>query len=216
MTQSLLPGMPETDVGGDLDHFQTPAEATQAIIPFLPMRVRAPRSCTLIEPAAGRGAILDVAIPAIEPLDWLAYEIDDGRYGDLLFKRTRYPIRGSVFRADFLTSILADLPGAVKTERPWFFWGNPPYSKATDFVEKCIRLADAPIDRERKGVVAMLLQHDFATGVERCDRIHSKWKSSLYPLKRRPFFGGDGSGKRPFSWFVFDLADPKSEWRPIG
>lgn len=216
-TQAILPGMPESDVGGSLEFWATPHPATEAVLPFIPARVKGGR-CTLIEPTAGRGAILEVALPAVEPIDWLAYEIDEPRYSDLLFKRDQKwtSPRGQVFRANFLTSVLAELPGAVRTETPWLFFGNPPFSISVDVVEKCLRLADAPVDRERKGVVVMLLQHDFATGVDRCERIHSRYRSSLYPLKRRPRFGNDGTGKRPFSWFCWDLAEPKSEWRPIG
>lgn len=223
MTQALLPGMPAPDFGGDLDHYQTPHWATRAVLPYIPPRVARPGGCILIEPAAGRGAILEVALPAIQPLAWSAFEIDAGRCSDLELLRLRQgQHNGSIHRCDFLTDPIAEFAWASATEMPLLFFGNPPYGKkenplATPFVEKCLRIADAPTAKDKKGVVAMLLQHDFATGVDRCERIHDYWKSSMYPLKRRPGFGGKhSSGERPFSWFVFDLGYPDSEWRPIG
>lgn len=216
MTQAAFPGMEPTEYGGDAEFWETPGWAVDAVLPLLPRRVFDGGS-VLIEPTAGRGAILNAALPIVRPREWLAYELDKGRAADLFRARTAWSIHGNVFCADFLTSVTAQLPGAVQPEVPWLFLGNPPFSIGTDVVEKCLRLDDAPVDRERKGMVAMLLQHDFATGVERCARVHEKWKSSLHPLRRRPKFGGQhSSGERPFSWFLWDLAEPKSEWRPIG
>lgn len=208
MNQASFAGM-ESDVGGELDHWATPAGATLAILPLLPERVRVPGGI-LVEPAAGRGAILDAALPVLQPRTWSAYEIDALRCRDL---QDKYPDHFGVFQRDFLE---VELEPSCRAASGVLFLGNVPYSLATEFVEKCLRLADAPTEQSRKGVVAMLLQHDFATGVDRCERIHDKYRSSLYPLKRRPKFGNDGTGKRPFSWLVFDLAEPKSEWRPIG
>lgn len=211
MTQALLPGMPPPDAGGELDHWQTPSWATEAVLPFLPARLTEPGGSVLIEPSVGRGAILDVALPTLRPFDWLAWEIDPTRHADV---QHRYP-GGAIRCGDFLTDPIAD-NGGFYTPGRVLFLGNPPYSLATEFVEKCLRIADGPTLPSQKGVVAMLLQHDFATGVDRCERIHDRYKGSLFPLRRRPKFGNDATGMRPFSWFVWDLGFPTSEWRPIG
>jgi hypothetical protein len=217
VSQATLPGIPESDVG-DLEFWATPPSATEAILPLLPRRLIGGR-CILIEPAAGRGAILDVAIPYVLPVDWCAYELDRARCSDLQREAPRkWPSMGSVTHANFLNeaSPITSLPGAALTKTPLLFFTNPPYSIATEFVEKCVRLADAPAEPALKGAVVMMLQHDFATGDDRCERVHWKWKSSLYPLRTRPKCGNNSTGMRPFSWFIWDLAEPKSEWRPIG
>lgn len=198
-----------SDFGDELDFYETPRWAVEAIIPFL--RTPSKGRWHLIEPAAGRGALLSPEIlKALDPDLVTAFEVHSGRYDELSknLEAIAYPIE---FRCeDFLQ---ADVPRDGRRSRLVLM--NPPYSKPRDtigleFVERALKVAGD------FGIVAALLPLDFATGVERCSRIHDKYLGSVYPLRRRPHFGGPHSGQRPFAWFVWDLLRHETEWRVIG
>lgn len=195
--------------GDELDFYETPTWAVEAVLDHIPCR--GPR-WGVLEPAAGRGAIIDVVLHGgLEPRTVAAYEVHRERFEEL---EDRYRYLASCKNADFLTA-------AVRGEFPGLFAGpvlailNPPYTKprptiGLEFVEKCLELVG------ENGCVAALLPLDFATGVERCERIHDRYAGSVYPLRRRPHFGGPHSGQRPFAWFVWDRVKPKREWMVIG
>lgn len=202
------------DHGGEHDFWETTPDAVAAILPLLPKAYQENGSETrwhLIEPCAGRGAILDAAFHELAPCALTAIEIERSRHAVL--ERNWGAGIGHIVRGDFLKLEADELRVGLG---PNLWITNPPYSKpyegiGLDIVQHALELS-GPRD-----CVAFLLQHDFATGVGPVERIHDRWPSSLYPLKRRPTFSGDGqTGKRPFSWFVFDRLNPKREWRPIG
>lgn len=205
MTQAILPGMPApVEYGGELEFWETPRWAVQAILPVIRerMALRSPsHGWHLIDAGCGRGPLLESFrdLPGIVAAEGV--EVDPAR---ALETRERLGDREVIHAASWFEFT----PARVA---PRVICSNPPFSLAVEFLERAIDLA-RPI-----GIVAFLLQHDFATGVDRAEQIHSKWRSGLYPLKRRPGFGGaHSSGKRPFSWFVFDLGNPYREWGIVG
>lgn len=215
MSQSRLFSDPTlySDVGDENDFYETPAWAVEAVLPLLPQEER----WVLLEPAAGRGAILDVAIPYLRRENpWAvkgawAVELHEGRFLELQAKHSNLCLlRGDFFALTAVHTIVRNVTWARKLALL-----NPPYSKPRDtigleFVEKCIELC------QPDGFVAALLPLAFCTGVDRSERIHDRYACSVYPFRRRPHFGGDGSGSRDFAWFTWDLASPKREWRVIG
>lgn len=207
MTSLVLPGINVSEFGGDEDFYETPRWATELLMPKIPERLD---RWSILEPCAGRGAILDVAIEVLQPQCVAAVELHRGRFEECA-ERHRHIV--SVVHDDFLTmDVRAVFPGL---HSPRIILMNPPYTKprstiGLEFVERALEVV-AP-----DGCVAAMLPTDFCTGVDRTDRVHSKYQSSFYPLKRRPQFGGEfSSGARPFAWFVWDLLCPKQEWEVL-
>ena len=196
-----------SDWGDELDFYETPKWAIEAVLPHVPER---DRRWAILEPAAGRGAIID-EVMVLGPCAVAAYELHPERFEELA-ERHRFIV--GCKNADFLDAdVHADFPGLFPG--PVLVVMNPPYTKprptvGLEFVEKSLQVAGP------EGCVAALLPLDFATGVERCERIHDRYAGSVYPLRRRPHFGGPHSGQRPFAWFVWDRLNHKREWRVIG
>lgn len=206
--QLAMPGLEPVAYGGEHDFYETPHWAVELVLPKLPLHRH---RWHVLEPAAGRGAILDVVVPAVGPSCVAAVEVDAVRFQEL---QARHGGVVGCVQADFLSmDLAASFPGLGG---PRLLPMNPPYTKpretiGLEFVERAIEVAGPD------GVVAALLPLDFATGDARTKRVHRKHRSSLYPLRRRPDFGGDfGGGKRPFAWFVWDLGEPKSDWEVLG
>ena len=194
-----------SDMGDENDFYETPAWAVELVLPMLPQE-----PCALLEPAAGRGAILDVLLPCPYVQAAWAVELDPTRHQELARKHPGVSIhRGDFFWMHHVHQAFQAHPARKLAPL------NPPYTKpretiGLEFVEKCIELC------QPAGFVAALLPLAFCTGVERSERIHDRYPCSVYPFRRRPHFGGDGSGSRDFAWFTFDLLNPKREWRVIG
>jgi hypothetical protein len=211
--QAILPGMlPDLEFGDEFDFWATPRDAIEPIIPVLRDELAGTRGWHVIDPGCGTGAILDTVLSmeadlGVEFRHAHGIEIHAARAAEA---RERLGSRATIDNIDFTR--WSRLPDEAEST-PLLVVGNPPYSKAVEFVEHALKLAGAECS---DGIVAMLLQLDFATGVERAVRIHDKHRSSLYPLRRRPKFGGPhASGERPFAWFVWNLDDPTSEWRVL-
>lgn len=209
MSQNLaLPGFEPTEFGGSDDFWPTPRYAVDAIRPHLPLHRHA---WNLIEPAAGRGALLTWLLPHMGELASVtAVELHAGRAKECHLAHPGV----TLCQGDFLECDVAYWRRL--RNGPVLFAMNPPYSEpreniGLEFVQRALEIA------QPDGVVAALLPLDFATGVERCAAIHDRYPGSLYPLRRRPHFGGPhSSGQRPFAWFVWDLEEPDQEWRVIG
>lgn len=213
MTQQpeLLPRGP-VEAGGDLDNWETPLSAIEPILPLVAKQTANSR-VLVVDPGCGTGNILEAAV-TLQPRALYGFELHQGR-GAAASKRLRH--LADVRCRDFLEPGVIEFvrSRSVESECPVCVLGNPPYTKPRDtigleFWEQSLRCA-AP-----DGLVAMLLPLDFATGVDRCKRIHDRHRTALYPLRRRPKFGNNATGQRPVAWFVTDLAEPYSEYRVIG
>lgn len=215
MSQAAMFSESAPTFGDDLDFYETPTWAVEAVIPFIPKRWKG--QWTIIEPAAGRGALLGPLLSGLNPKSVQAIELHAGRFAEL---EAEYGSGGRQW-ADCTQGDFLAMPFEPSSSRECRLVAmNPPYTKprktiGLEFVEKALQIA-APF-----GAVAALLPLDFATGVERCERIHDKWKCSVYPLRRRPHFGGPHSGgphsgARPVAWFVWDLMGENGAWEVIG
>jgi len=207
--EALVP----TDVGDELDYWETPRSAIEPIVPILRARLRDRPAHYLLDPGCGRGNILVELAGALESKEVHGVELHPERARQA---RSRVSPFGRVHEADFLDPSFMGHWRQLFCDPPTLAGGNPPYTKpretiGLEFIEQSIRCA------EPDGIVALLLPLDFATGVERTARVHAKHEGALYPLRFRPSFSGDGAGgQRPVAWFIWDLARPYSEWRVIG
>lgn len=214
MTAQLALGVEPPAFGDEHDFWATPAVAIEAITPILGKAVRERnRRFHVLEPAAGEGALLNLAW-STEPASICTCEIDPKRHAQLTsnWEWCTTPVLGDFFRLN----IEQTWPGIVRDgDHPLLVLMNPPWTKprktiGREFVERCLDLA-----RPSKGIVCALLQLDWAAGVA-WTKVHRRDAASLYPLRTRPKFDGEGTGKRPAAWFVWDLANPRREWAVIG
>lgn len=79
--------------------------------------------------------------------------------------------------------------------------GNPPYSLAQEFMEKCFEIAD------KDTVIIMLLRTAFLESKKRYDFWQKHPVSKLYVLSQRPSFTGKGTDATSYSWFVWDNSE---------
>jgi predicted RNA methylase len=177
--------MSSTNRGGQRladDFYETPAWCTEAILPHLPKNPR-----TILEPAAGSGAIVRVLCKAYPAANICAVEIDPGR-ADMLVGAGATTSWGR----DFLVSSLSILISADLVVM------NPPYSLAMPFVQRCLR---------RATVVAALLRLPWLASKKRAP-FHREHPSDVYVLPRRPSFTPDGkTDSCDYAWFVWGMTD---------
>ena len=76
--------------------------------------------------------------------------------------------------------------------------GNPPYSKAVEFVNKSLELL------EKNGVLIFLLRTAFLESKSRYKFWQENPLSGLYTLSKRPSFTGKGTDATSYSWFIWD------------
>ena len=76
--------------------------------------------------------------------------------------------------------------------------GNPPYSKAIDFVNKSLKLL------KKNGVLILLLRTAFLESKSRYRFWQENPLSGLYTLSKRPSFTGKGTDATSYSWFIWD------------
>lgn len=148
------------------DLYETPEWVTEALLPHLrPLRF-------IWEPACGSGKMARVLERVAEV--W-ACDIE--------------PPGGDCIQADFLSDtprVSVDFVSAIIT--------NPPYDKATEFIEVALRRVD-----HLGGLVAMLLRTDFD---------HAKSRTHLF--RDNPAFCKKVVLMRRIVWFVEDDGKPKA------
>ena len=77
--------------------------------------------------------------------------------------------------------------------------GNPPYSLALEFMEKCFEIADKDTE------IIMLLRTAFLESKKRYEFWQQHPLSKLYVLSQRPSFLQNGkSDATSYSWFIWD------------
>lgn len=146
------------------DFYETPAWATELVLPVL----GGVHGRVVLDPFAGRGAILDVCAQA-GARRTIGIEIDSMRskrcckaYRSVHLGDT-FGLRGSRFDEPFDIIIT-----------------NPPYSRAREAVEWCIERADGR-------PVAVLLRLPFLASLERA-AFHRAHPADVFVLARRPSF----------------------------
>lgn len=206
--QALLASEEQLEnIGDALDYYETPKWCWDAVAPIVRAKLDRTWRPFLIEPGAGRGALLGYALDSIDVHNALAVELDPGRCEELT---AAYGDRAHIMGGDFLKSVNK----RPDPERRTLIVMNPPYSKprktiGQEFVEHALDLA-AP-----DGMVVALLPLAFAASKGRA-ALHERYAASLYVLSDRPGFGGEySSGSRDYAWFVWDLAWPKREWKVL-
>ena len=81
--------------------------------------------------------------------------------------------------------------------------GNPPYSIAREFMEKCFEIAN------ENTVIIMLLRTAFLESKSRFEFWQEHPVTELYVLSKRPSFTGKGTDATSYSWFVWDNRQSK-------
>ena len=201
---------PAPTYGDSHDFWSTPRAAWEPIEPVLLDATRGRGRVHVLEPACGEGVLVELAM-SLEPRSVTTYEVHAGRAASC-WRDWGHATNPVV--ADFLTAEVAVTKYAT-VDNPLCVVMNPPYTKprktiGLEFVTKCLELA-----RPSRGIVCALLPHDWATGVA-WGEIHDRDAACLYPVRRRPKFNGEETGKRPVAWFLWDLLNPRREWRVIG
>lgn len=87
--------------------------------------------------------------------------------------------------------------------------GNPPYTYAKEFIEKCFEIAN------ENTVIIMLLRTAFLESKSRFEFWKRHPLTGLYTLSKRPSFTGKGTDATSYSWFVWDNKTNKQEIKII-
>lgn len=166
----------------EADFYATPIECVDSILNALP---EFNEDIFILEPSAGNGNIIKalrkhgitgIAIEAIklreEEKENLENLADYVTIGDFLKVDTEY------YEYDLII-------------------GNPPYSKAQEFIDKSLSLL-AP-----GGMLVFLLRTNFLESTKRFKWWQDKIPPGLYTLHKRPSFTGKGTDATSYSWFVW-------------
>lgn len=79
--------------------------------------------------------------------------------------------------------------------------GNPPFSLAMEFLEKCFEIADEDTE------IIMLLRTAFLESKKRYGFWQKNPLNGLYVLSQRPSFTGKGTDATSYSWFIWNGSD---------
>ena len=101
------------------------------------------------------------------------------------------------------------MSGLDNTEKYDVIIGNPPYTYAREFIEKCLSLLSD------NGKLIFLLRTAFLESKSRYQFWQDNPLSGLYVLSKRPSFTGKGTDATSYSWFVWDKSTDKQEIRVI-
>lgn len=159
-----------------LDVYPTPAWCVQRLLE----RVDLPGE-EWLDPCAGDGAIVRAVRACRHDVKWTAVEIrEDCRH---LLRREVPGDR--VLIGDFLSLELPVAPRVVI--------GDPPYSLATEFIQRSLDLADT---------VAFLLRLNYLASAKRAEDARTR-AADVYVLPNRPSFTGGKTDSCEYAWFVW-------------
>jgi hypothetical protein len=168
------------------DFYETPAWATRAILPHLPWH--SPSSTVVLDPFAGRGAILDV-VHRTQRANLYGIELDPGRAEACA--RLAEVMTGDAFAPQGWAPALSFSPITQ-----WTIITNPPYSRAQEAVERGL------VEIGAEGTMAMLLRLPWLASQKRAP-LHRAHPADLFVLPRRPSFTGKGTDSADYAWFVW-------------
>lgn len=137
----------------------------------------------VLEPSAGNGNIVEVIKKNGENII-TALELREEEFNTLSL------ISDKVIIGDFLKF--------QTNEQFDYIIGNPPYSLAQEFVEKCFEIAT------NNTKIIMLLRTNFLESKKRYEFWQKYPVNGLYVLSKRPSFTGKGTDATSYSWFVWD------------
>jgi len=160
------------------DTYQTPMNCIQSLLDNISIH-----EMNILEPSAASGNF-------IKALKLNGY---DGNITAIELRHEEYSnlkeIANDVFIGDFLT---------LETDRKYdLIIGNPPFSKALEFLEKCFDLLS------ENGRMIMLLRTAFLESKQRYEFWQKHPLTGLYVLSSRPSFTGKGTDSTSYSFFWF-------------
>jgi hypothetical protein len=174
-----------SDVRRADDFYETPAWCTKAIL----AEVGAGSRHFVLDPCAGRGAILDVI--------WNTRRFDKVGGIELRLAHAEHtPIRGYEI----------EVRDALDPERSWgkpdLIVMNPPFKLAMQFVQRAL-VEILPRGLGRPGDVAALLRLNWLGSQGRA-AFHRRYPADIFVMPRRPSFTGDGATDSiDYAWFVW-------------
>lgn len=162
-----------------LEFYETPADATRAILPHLP------RASCVLDPCAGRGAILKEFCRSHR----IAIEINDEH---------RVSLEGGLCENEDV--VICDAFDRY-CDRFWadadLVIANPPFSLAQAFVEHALAKCSPGT------TLAFLLRLAFLEGKGRA-QLHREHPSDVFVFSKRPSFSVDGkTDSAAYAWFVW-------------
>ena len=150
----------------------------------------------VLEPSAGNGNIVKVLRNTYKDINITSCEIREEEYDNL----SQYS--NEVIIDDFLTRDFGERKFNV-------IIGNPPYSLAMEFVNKCLNLL------EEDGVLIFLLRTAFLESKSRYEFWQENPLSGLYTLSKRPSFINGKTDACSYSWFVWRKQKTQQEIKII-
>jgi hypothetical protein len=171
------------------DFYATPAWAVDLAIKLIP------EGTSILEPAAGEGAIVEGLLRSGVPSERIrAFELD--------WERARScASRTGVATAcvDFLANDWSGVDVIVM---------NPPYALAMDFILHSMKCVGG------RGHVIALLRLNFL-GAQKRAGFHRQHGSDVSVLPRRPSFTGSGTDATEYAWFVWGPGE-RNRWSLLG
>lgn len=137
----------------------------------------------ILEPSAGNGNFVKV-IREKSNSHITALEIREEEYGNL----NKY--------ADEV--IIDDFLRWKPSKKFKTIIGNPPYTYALEFIEKCFEIAEPDTE------IIMLLRTAFLESQKRYEFWQKHPVNKLYVLSKRPSFTGKGTDATSYSWFIWN------------
>ena len=174
------------------DFYATPIECIEKLLDNF---IIEKTNINILEPAAGNGNIIKVLKDKGTKGNITAIEIRGEEYNNLI------KLADKVIIDDFLqwnTNKNFDL-----------IIGNPPFSLAREFLEKCFEISN------EKTIIVMLLRTSFLESKSRYDFWQKHPLSGLYVLSKRPSFTGKGTDATSYAWFIWNKSSDKQEIKVI-
>ncbi len=150
----------------------------------------------ILEPSAGNGNIIKALNKQNIDCEIHAVEIREEEKSNL------NKLSKKVFICDFLQEYNND-------EKYDVIIGNPPFSNAIDFTEKCLKML------KEDGKLIFLLRTSFLESKKRKEFWQKNPVSDLYVLSQRPSFTGKGTDATSYSWFIWDKSTTKQSIKII-
>lgn len=144
----------------------------------------------ILEPSAGNGNVIQALRNKCIDGDITAIEIRSEELDNLS------KLSNNVIIGNFLNDLEHD-------EKYDIIIGNPPYTFAKEFTEKCLSLL------KDDGKLIFLLRTAFLESKSRYQFWQDNPLSGLYVLSKRPSFTGKGTDATSYSWFVWDKSNNK-------